>query len=245
MFGPRLGGGISSTQPAVSDDALESWGIDQLTFGTRPIVEVATGAVVAEEATVQYADDRIWSQASDPSIGTLDGDPAFIVNTWMVATAARERIRQFIAVPVFQSYLADDDFVESFKNEVRSGAGDPSKMMLIVGPWIGDVDDWPKIQRLRSHGIKVALDLAAGQANELSPNPEPDFGDLMRRFSFDLVRIGLDQGTQASRAFAVVKMAANLGCQAMADVDDEPALMAMVQELDVELAVGAPVFVSN
>lgn len=93
--------------------------------------------------------------------------------------AARDEAGRAV-VAVHPRFAADDDFLPTVKTAVRRSGLDACQLLLSVAA--AEVDAlWPAVQRLRSHGVKVALEVGAGSIEETD--------DLLHRLSFDLVRL--------------------------------------------------------
>lgn len=94
----------------------------------------------------------------------------------------------FAAVAVHHRFVADEQFLEIVKAAVRRVGLEANQLLLSVpaGPDLETV--WPALQRLRSHGVRIAF--------EQDRRPTPDEEDLMHRLPFDLVRIQVDHALQ-------------------------------------------------
>lgn len=120
----------------------------------------------------------------------------------------------FVSITLDARFVAHELFLETIKEATRSAGLEPRQLLLSVEADLGLAGLWPNIQRLKSHGVQVALEgfrLGAPAT------------DLVSRFSFDVLRV--DVGTLAEAEAAdlpneltsIVRLAADLRCQVMAD----------------------------
>lgn len=90
-------------------------------------------------------------------------------------------------VAVHPRFADDDDFLPTVKLAVRRSGLEPGQLLLsVAAPEVEEL--WPAVQRLRSHGVKVALE-AGAESTE-------DTEELLHRLSFDLVRLPAEAALQ-------------------------------------------------
>ncbi|MCP5031747.1 MAG: EAL domain-containing protein [Actinomycetia bacterium] len=158
-------------------------------------------------------------------------------NTWLVerAISSLSRVEDqlnmgqtggqvHVTVMLDDRFIADESFLPTVKNAVRRAGVEPRQLLLSVDPDIGFESLWPNLQRLKSHGVRVAF-----EGDVIGPPAT----ELLRRFPFDVIRIdpmsfsaGQDlpdrdrrrnQTVASSDLDALVELAQSLRCRIMID----------------------------
>jgi len=178
--------------------------------GRRDLVEINTGLLTTALRAV--------AEARPPVDGTSANGPGRAV------------------VAVHPRFAVDEEFLPTVKTAVRRSGLDPAQLLLSVAA--DDLDrQWPAVQRLRSHGVKVAL--------EVEPDSLEATEELLHRLSFDLVRLSADAALTGSPAEAepttlVRQLLANDRRVWVEDVADA-ALLDQMDSIGCSLASGSAV----
>lgn len=167
------------------------------------------------------------------------------LNTWLVREAAVALARwlpgrrrddgvRFVSVPVDGRFVAHDAFLATVKDAVRDAGITPHNLLLTVDGRLSFDRLWSKLQRLKSHGTRVALD-------ELGPGSHAT--DLLRRFAFDAVRMPISAApmseTDDAELRATIKLAHHLSCEVIVDGVADGEQLDTLRWLGVDLAVGS------
>ncbi|MDH3682704.1 MAG: EAL domain-containing protein, partial [Acidimicrobiia bacterium] len=105
-----------------------------------------------------------------------------------------------------------------------------SQLVLSIDAKPGFEPLWTNLQRLKSHGVRVALDgFVLGDAPI----------EILRRYPFDLIRFAAPSTGEGGELLAsTVRLAHNLGCAAIADRVETAAQAAGLRCSGTDLAVG-------
>lgn len=234
---------------AVTDHLLE--------VHSEPIVDLATGRLAGIEALlflpdrpagVGHGPDLSASRVLLAEVGQL---PELVeVNDWYLEQAGRE-LRGwevdagrgggwssasgplFLSVKLDGRFIAQSEFLPTVKDAVRRAGVSPSRLLLSVDRSEGIERLWPQLQRLKSHGVRVAME-------DFSSDPATT--DLVARFPFDVVRLSAETvaGSGAASSLAgLVKHARHLGCQVIGEGVDQAHLAQWLSGAGCDLAVGS------
>ncbi len=176
----------------------------------RSVVDVETGRwwgidVAVDSPEIRTADEGepgpgVWS-ARDLLSEIGDRRDLIDINAGLLTMALRavatadigavgdrrgEPVRAVVAV--HPRFAADDGFLPTVKTTVRRSGLDAGQLLLSVAAE-GIDESWPAVQRLRSHGVKVALEAGIASLEETE--------ELLHRLSFDLVRVSVDRVLEA------------------------------------------------
>jgi EAL domain-containing protein (putative c-di-GMP-specific phosphodiesterase class I) len=232
--------------------AVESLADGRLELHVQPISTLGTGGYVGLESLVQLPEPG--PGASEPEAGILAAapdetadDPADVIalNTWLVREAAAALAHwqpggrvdgvRFVSIPVHERFVADDSFLATVKEAVRSAGIGADNLLLTVDARPGFDRLWSRLQRLKSHGVRVALDEFSSDSHA---------SDLLRRFAFDFVRIAtpasLVQADDDSHDLrTTIKLAHHLGCEVIMNGVDDDRQIDLLRWLGADLAFGA------
>lgn len=147
------------------------------------------------------------------------------------ATSGSDRQPEcIVSVPIDGRFVATDDFLTEVKSAVRRAELEPTQLVLSIEAKPGFEPVWSKLQRLKSHGVQVALD-------EFVLGSAPT--DLLRRYPIDIVRFAAGVVDDGELLDATVRLAHNLGCTALADRVDTAAGAELLTDAGVDLATGS------
>jgi len=170
-----------------------------LCLDRRSVVALGSGAVVGMDAMITHQPETHPSTAASRQLlGSIDSAELVTkANRWLLDEAlgavgswpgGERSARLFVVIMLDDRFVADTSFLPSMKESVRRAGLEPSQLLLSLDPDLGFERHWPTIQRLKSHGVRVALeDFTLG-----SPATE-----LLRRFPFDAVRVVLEPPAEA------------------------------------------------
>lgn len=235
------------TVAALADGRLELF--------VQPIASLGDGGCAGLETLVRVPPSDVARAGDDPSAAAArslipdaaadDGADVAALNAWLVCEAGAALSRwwdgleprlgtQFVSVSVDGRYLADENFLASVKDAVRTAGINADNLMLSVDASPGFDRLWSKLQRLKSHGVRVALeDFALGSQAT----------DMLRRFSFDAVRISAPSAIEladddGNELRAAIKLAHNLGCDVIVDGVDSESQRELLHWLGADLGLG-------
>lgn len=120
----------------------------------------------------------------------------------------------FVAITLDPRFVSDDSFLTAVKDATRNAGLDPNQLLLSVEADLALVSLWPNLQRLKSHGVQVAL-----EGFRLGPPAN----DLVSRFSLDVLRVDManlavdDDSDPRSELVSIVRLAEDLRCRVMAE----------------------------
>lgn len=226
-------------------ELLRSIGDGQLRATCRPMSALASAEIVGldtsilVDATIQRPvesdDTSLPSTPGDSARALLqgieDGMTVRVLNRWLLDHAVQQlepwakRVRRpardplMVSVALDPRFIVDPEFLTIVKDTVRARGAQPQQLLLSVQADPGFDDRWANLQRLKSHGVMVALeDVALGTARI----------DLLRRYAFDVVRVSASAidhaaapGGRGAALRNLVRLAHNLGCRVVADgIDD-------------------------
>ena len=224
----------------------------RLELHVQPVAALGAGGYVGLETLVRLPDPAparpqpVMGPRSLTAAGDLGGpDEVVALNAWLVREAAAALARwiparrpqqdgiRFVAVSVDERFMADESFLGTVKDGVRQAGIGADNLLLTVDGRPGLDRLWSKLQRLKSHGVRVALD-------DFGPGSHAT--DLLRRFSFDAVRMPAPDSValaeEGNELRTTIKLAHNLGCEVIVDgvLDDEH--LEGLRWLGADLAVG-------
>ncbi len=222
---------------------------DALAVEASPIVEVATAQVKGMDSTIGFphgppelhVGDRstrsILRAAGDDEVAPLSVRliDAIVPLADRARAATSPEAAPTVSVAVDERFVADPSFLDVVKTAVRRSGIEPSQLVLSVevGPAFADV--WSSLQRLKSHGVRIALDGFAAQGPA---------AEAAGRYRFEFARIQVDgsgpaaAGQRWDAADRAVKLAHRLDCRVLAVTDGRPPSSAALIELGVDLLVG-------
>lgn len=183
--------------------------------------------------------------------GIEDGMTVRVLNRWLLDHAVQQldpwatRVRRpprdplMVSVALDPRFIVDPEFLTIVKDTVRARGAQPQQLLLSVQADPGFDDRWASLQRLKSHGVMVALeDVALGTARI----------DILRRYAFDVVRVSasaIDEAAAQNGGGAalrnLVRLAHNLGCRVVADGIDERNKLDVCRWAGCDLITGAVV----
>lgn len=158
-------------------------------------------------------------------LGSIDDDSvALVANRLIVEEAitmlgrARRgwagRSDGFVALCLDSRFIVDESFLPTIKNATRRNGLEASQLLLSVEAQHGFETLWPNIQRLKSHGVRVALE--GFRLGTLAT-------ELVRRFPFDVLRVDIGallgdlDDDPIGELKNIVHLAANMGCRVLAE----------------------------
>ncbi len=198
MHLPRLRPSAAPAELAMVDDRPEPAPAEPFTALTRPVLGLPEGRRVGSDVLVQAPPIRLGPGADHDVVVTArfalseararQGLPAFNASLLRAALAAGAGAddsgsgptEPFVAVAVEVAFVADDDFLDTVKAAVRAVDAAPQSLLLSVVPDPELTAVWPSLQRLRSHGVRIALE---------HEGPTADCVDWLHRLPFDVVRL--------------------------------------------------------
>jgi EAL domain-containing protein (putative c-di-GMP-specific phosphodiesterase class I) len=171
-----------------------------ITVRSLPLVELTSDRLAGydiafrDEVLILAAgvlDDAGAPAASRHLLRSIESpDLAVEVNAALVSRGARafnghapaDPTDGFVTLMLDDRFIAHESFLATVKESVRANGLDPTQLLLSLDPDLGFEPYWSKLQRLRSHGVRVALE---GYV------PGAPATDLLRRYPFDVVRVDL------------------------------------------------------
>lgn len=212
----------------------------------RPIVDLATGAVVGLDVVfaLRISLDGDGAELLDARSLLADSDDvaAVALNSLLlegVGAAAGGAdgagdcsglADGLVSVTVDDRFVASREFLTTVKDSVRQAGLGPSQLVLSIDAKPGFEPLWSNVQRLRSHGVQVALDgFALGEAPT----------EILRRYPFDLVRFAPPTAIDDDELLVcAVRLANNMGCATIADRVTTSDQAAALRRAGTDLAVG-------
>jgi EAL domain-containing protein (putative c-di-GMP-specific phosphodiesterase class I) len=228
----------------------------------QPIVHLASGAVAGIEALVHLPApdaERLTAEPRQPDLiasRNLLADVGQLrevveVYDWYLGRAGQELNQWradlepsralaplFVSVKLDTSFIRQGAFLSTVKDAVRRAGLTPSQLLLSVDAGQGIEPLWPQLQRLKSHGVRVALEDFRSEAAVT---------DLVARFPVDVVRLSAKSvvegvaagGDDPVAAFAAaVKRAHNLNCLVVAEGVDHPHQADLLERAGCDFAIG-------
>jgi diguanylate cyclase (GGDEF)-like protein len=223
---------------------------DELVLHYQTIVDVNSAAVVGVEALIRWNHPARGLLYPDSFIELAETSGAIIpMGRWVLREACRQ-LREWmtdqhlpedftVAVNVSRRQLLDPNIVEDIAEVIQAGAIPPHMLVLEVTETalMTDTDQLAdRLQQLRELGVTLAMD---------------DFGtgysslDQLRHLPIDILKIdrafvdGIARGSEDfALATAIVRLAASLGKQSLAEGVETAAQLAHLRTLKVNLAQG-------
>lgn len=177
---------------------------------------------------------------------SIDDDSAALVANRLVAEGAVTMLGRsrrdwagrsdgFVAICLEGRFIADESFLPTIKSATRRAGLEANQLLLSVEAQHGFETLWPAIQRLKSHGVRVAVE--GFRLGALAT-------ELVRRFPFDVLRVDIGallgdlEDDPAGELKSIVQMAANMRCQVLAEQVVTPEHLQAVTEAGCDQIVG-------
>lgn len=212
----------------------------ELVIGVRPAFHVETGLAAGVDLVIDQASVRpLLSAVADRDVTPLNRRLVESISTIDLAATCSGQ-DPFVSVAVDGRFIADDNFLPLIKEAVRAADLEASQLLLTVDASPGFEARWSKIQRLKSHGVKVAVDgFSLGSSAT----------DVLRRYPVDVVRFVLssivvepdlagDSPPDPALLAGTVKLAHNLGCRVLAEGVRTEGDVGLAKEASVDLMIG-------
>ncbi|MEM8924457.1 MAG: EAL domain-containing protein [Actinomycetota bacterium] len=165
------------TRPVVELGADSLGGLDVMVRNPPLLTDGAPGLGGDVDVPARLVLDRVEASDDIPVANAALVHAA--LRTVESAPSATDRA-PFVAIALHAGFIDDGAFLDTVKSAVRRSGVDPHRLLLSVKP-DPDLDRvWPSLQRLRSHGVRVALEIAGTDAESVA---------LLHRHSFDVVRV--------------------------------------------------------
>lgn len=223
-----------------------------LTVVGRPMADVASGSVAGLEAAFRCGGPpgRFPAGDSEPVdarsvLAMVDDELALELSEMLVTglgAVFEDRPRgpgldlpaePIVAVSVDRRFIAGDGFLPAIKAAVRASGLEARQLLLTVDGKPGLEPHWTDLQRLRSHGVEIAIDgFRLGSASI----------ELLRRYPFDFVRFHLGLlglgGGGGGALHDLVKLARNMDCRLLADGVTDAGQVDQLRAESCDLGVG-------
>ena len=201
-------------------------------FLPLPVLDVATGRLAGLD---------IGPDGSEPIRTLLDSAPDDEL-VELNAGLARQSIRllaartprphptlPFVVVALDHRFVADESFLPAIKDSVRAGGLEAGQLLLSLDGNPNLTAAWTNVQRLRCHGVRVAIEGVI---------PRSVAAELLPRYPFDVVRIDGADPVALDELEAILALARTLSCQVMVDGVETVELARRVQRIGCDLGVG-------
>lgn len=233
--------------------------LDLVEITGNPIVDVASGAVRGVDAVLRFPQGPVDLLVGDGSVRSLlsaaSDDDVRLLNARLVAAIVDLGRRAMVSrdprvgpptvsITLDERFVADDGFLDGVKRAVRSSGIEPSQLLLSldVGPAFDEI--WPSVQRLKSHGVQVAVDRFT---------PTGPAADAASRYRFEVARVvlpslgpapygpGGDGGSDGidREIIDAVKVAHRLDCAVLLDVGAVEPSPSVLAEIGADYLVAA------